>query len=234
MAGRVRARRTASAPAGATVGHVPKRRLMFLVLWAVVALETIVIASSAWSLIVARGRVVPAGAVPDGEPTTVIVLGAKAADDEPGTYLRNRLDVVVDLYRRGKVDRILNSGNDSDDAGNEVRVMREYLLARGVPSSVIVDDPIGMNTAATCHRAVDEFGVRRALIVTQNFHVGRAVGLCRSAGMDVVGVTASCDGCSGVSLVRNYLREAVLSRPRAMLVAGWRGSVGAGSRYGLG
>lgn len=190
-----------------------------LALWAIVAVEVAVIVSSAWSLGAARGRVVDVAEIPPGAPTTLIVLGAKASDDEPGVYLRNRLDVAVDLYRNGQVDRILNSGNDHDDAGNEVRVMRSYLEARGVPSTAIVDDPVGMNTAATCRRAAAEYGVERALIVTQNFHIGRAVGLCDAEGIDVIGVIAPCDDCSILSRARNYVREAVLSRPRAMLTA---------------
>lgn len=196
-----------------------KRGLGRLALWALVAVELVVIVSSAWSLIVSRGRVVDAAEVPADSPTTLIVLGAKSADGEPGVYLRNRLDVAVDLYRSGRVGRILNSGNDAVDAGNEVQVMRKYLEARGVPAADIVDDPAGLNTAATCRRARSEFGVRRALIVTQGFHIGRAVGLCRAAGIDVIGVIAPCDGCSAVSKVRNYLREALLSRPRAVLNA---------------
>lgn len=196
---------------------VVRRRLGLLALWAVVAVEIVVIVSSAWSLLAARGRVFSADDLPAGGPSTLIVLGAKAENDEPGTYLRSRLDVAVDLYRTGRVERILNSGNDAADAGNEVRVMRAYLEERGVPSEAIVDDPIGMNTGHTCRRAAVEYGIREALIVTQNFHIGRAVGLCRSEGIDAIGVIAPCDGCTGLSLVRNYVREAVLSRPKALL-----------------
>lgn len=195
------------------------RRPALLACWLVVAIEAVVLVSSAWVVAVSRGRVVDADSVPRNAPTTLIVLGAKAADGEPGVYLRNRLDVAVELYRAGTIDTILNSGNDHDDAGNEVAVMRDYLQQRGVPADVIIDDPIGLNTAATCRRAASEFGVRRAMIVTQNFHIGRAVGLCRASGIDVLGVIAPCDGCSALSLVRNYLRESLLSRPRAVLDA---------------
>lgn len=188
-----------------------------LLCWGIVALEAVVIVSSAWVLIASRGRVVDAADVPAEGAATLIVLGAKVSGDQPGTYLRRRLDVAVDLYRDGRVTRILNSGNDADGAGNEVRVMRAYLEGRGIPPDAIVDDPLGINTTATCRRAAAEYGVTEALIVTQSFHVGRAVGLCRAAGIDVVGVIADCDGCTGLSLTRNYLRESLLSRPRAVL-----------------
>lgn len=204
------------AGAGGYRGRV-RKRLGVLALWLVIVVEAVVIGSSAWAVIVSRGRVVDAGEVPPGRPETAIVLGAKAGAGEPGIYLRNRLDVALALYREGRVDRIVNSGNDADDAGNEVRVMRDYLEAHGVRASDIVDDPLGLNTAATCRRAAGEFGVRRALIVTQNFHIARAVGLCRAAGIDVTGVIAPCRGCTRLSLVRNYVREALGSRPRAVV-----------------
>ncbi|MFT4086904.1 MAG: ElyC/SanA/YdcF family protein [Gordonia sp. (in: high G+C Gram-positive bacteria)] len=192
------------------------KRLRLLALLGLIAVELMVIVSSSWVVVASRGRVVDADGVPADAPTTLILLGAKVSDGLAGQYVGARLDVAVDLYRQGRVKRIINSGNDSDDAGNEVRVMRAYLEERGVPGSAIVDDPIGRNTNATCRRARDHFDVTSAMIVTQNFHVGRAVMLCRAYGIDVLGVIAPCDHCSTPSLIRNQLRESLLSRPRAV------------------
>ena len=184
-----------------------------------IAVEAIVVASSAWVVAVSRGKVVTVDTLPDNAPRTLIVLGAKAEGGEAGVYLRNRLDVAVQLYNAGRLDRILDSGNDADDAGNEVHTMRAYLEARGIPADAIIDDPVGLNTNTTCRRAKNDYGIDNALIVTQGFHIGRAVGLCEARGIDVLGVKATCDGCSALSLVRNFLREGVLSRPRAVLNA---------------
>lgn len=193
-----------------------RRRLVRLLLLSVLAVEILVAATSSWVAVASRGRVVEPGEIADDAPRTVIVLGAKADDGQPGDYLRARLDVVVDLYRAQRVDTILVSGNDEDDAGNEIRVMRAYLEARGVQSSAIVDDGFGLNTAATCRRAADLFGIRSALIVTQNFHAGRAVLLCEAYGIDATGVIAPCGHCSTLSMFRNHLRESLASRPRAV------------------
>lgn len=182
-----------------------------------IAVEVLVAVSSTWIATAARGRVVDAAAIPDDAPRTMIVLGAKVSDGEVGTYLRARLDVAVAAYRAGRVDRILASGNDGDDAGNEVWVMRAYLEQHGVRAHAIIDDRLGLNTNATCRRARTLFGVDAAMIVTQNFHVARAVALCRAWGIEVTGVVAPCDQCSIASLVRNQLREALGSRPRAVL-----------------
>ncbi|MFT3716197.1 MAG: ElyC/SanA/YdcF family protein [Gordonia sp. (in: high G+C Gram-positive bacteria)] len=196
-----------------------RRPLRLLVVLALSALGLVVSGSSVWAGLVSRGKVVAADAVPAGAPRTLIVLGAKSEGGQAGVYLRNRLDVAVDLYRAGRLDRIVDSGNDADDAGNEVQTMRAYLTQRGIPGDIIVDDPIGLNTAATCRRARNEFGITAALIVTQDFHVGRAVGLCEARGIETLGVVAPCDGCSTLSLLRNHLREGLLSRPRAVLNA---------------
>lgn len=193
-----------------------RRRFVRLLLLAVVAVEVLVAVTSSWVAVASRGRVVEPGEIPEQAPRTVIVLGAKADDGQPGDYLRARLDVVVDLYLSRRVDRILVSGNDADDAGNEIRVMRAYLEAGGVPSNAIVDDGFGLNTAATCRRAADVFGIRSALIVTQNFHAGRAVLLCDAYGVDATGVIAPCGHCSTLSMIRNHLRESLASRPRAV------------------
>lgn len=184
-----------------------------------IAVEALVVVTSSWVAIASRGRVVQPSEIPDDAPTTLIVLGAKVEDREAGDYVRARLDVALDLYRTGRVTRILVSGNDADDAGNEVHVMRAYLEDNGVPAERIVDDRFGLNTAATCRRAVREFGLRSALIVTQDFHAGRAVMLCDAYGLDAIGVIAPCGHCSLYSKVRNQFREALLSRPRAVLDA---------------
>ena len=186
-------------------------------LLAVVVVEVLVAVTSAWVAVASRGRVVGSDEVPDGAPHTVIVLGSKVDDGQPGDYVRARLDVAVYLYREQRADRILVSGNDADDAGNEVRVMRAYLESAGVPPTAIVDDGLGINTAATCERAADRFGIRSALIVTQNFHVGRAVMLCDAYGLDATGVIAPCGHCSILSVLRNHLRESLGSRPRAVV-----------------
>lgn len=194
-----------------------RRRLGLLILLVVFAAEVMVAVTSSWVAVASRGRVVGPHDIPDDAPRTAIVLGAKVDDGVPGDYVRARLDVAVALYRERRVDTVLVSGNDADDAGNEVGVMRAYLEGAGVPGALIVDDGMGLNTAATCRRAADLFGIESALIVTQNFHVGRAVMLCDAFGVDAMGVIAPCGHCSALSMIRNHLRESLGSRPRAVL-----------------
>jgi vancomycin permeability regulator SanA len=85
--------------------------------------------------------------------------------------------------------------------------MTRYLAARGVPADRIVADPHGLDTYDTCARAYRVFGVRRALLVSQSFHLPRAVTLCRRVGIDADGVAGRCDTCSDKTLWRNRIRE---------------------------
>jgi vancomycin permeability regulator SanA len=191
-----------------------RRRILLLIGAGLAGVELVVTIANTWVYVGALNRTFHAADAPSA--AVAIVLGAKVIDGRPDSYVQGRLDAAIDLYRSGRVQRILNSGNGRASAGNEPAVMRWYLEEAGVPSSDITDDPHGYDTAATCRRAYHQFGVRSALVVTQSFHVGRAVALCRDSGIDALGVIADCD-CSRWSIARNHVREAVLARPRALL-----------------
>ncbi|HNP55647.1 MAG TPA: ElyC/SanA/YdcF family protein [Gordonia sp. (in: high G+C Gram-positive bacteria)] len=180
-----------------------------------IAVEWMIAASSTWVYFAARHRVVAPDEVPVG--STALVLGAKVLDGEPGVYVRARLDTAVELFRAGRVTTIINSGNGSSRYGDETAVMRAYLETAGVPSSAIRDDPAGYDTQRSCSRARSEFGLSSVVLVTQGFHLDRAIALCRLDGPDPIGVAAPCDDCAWWSIARNHLREGLLARPRALL-----------------
>ncbi|GAA0245536.1 ElyC/SanA/YdcF family protein [Cryptosporangium japonicum] len=125
----------------------------------------------------------------------------------PKPMLANRLDTAVELYRAGKVRALLVSGDGGGNSGDEVTAMTRYLTGRGVPAAKVVADPSGLDSYDTCVRARDVFGVRRALLVTQDFHLPRAVALCRHVGIEADGVGAGCDRCSLQRLWRSRTRE---------------------------
>ncbi|QUQ65703.1 SanA/YdcF family protein [Kutzneria sp. CA-103260] len=132
----------------------------------------------------------------------VIVFGA-----EVGTpFLAGRLAATANLVKAGKAASVLVSGNANGTSGDETRAMTAYLTANGVAPARIIVDGDGVDTYATCARAVQVFKIRRALLVTQAYHLPRAVALCRNLGMDADGVKATCD-CGGLLLFRNEVRE---------------------------
>ncbi len=121
----------------------------------------------------------------------VIVFGAGLLwDGSAGPVLSDRMLTAVNLYKAGKVQKILISGDNRELSYNEPGAGRQYALERGVPDEDIVLDYAGRRTYDTCYRAKHIFGVDRAILVTQNFHMPRALTLCNWFGVDAVGVEA--------------------------------------------
>ncbi len=112
-------------------------------------------------------------------------------DGTPSGYLADRLDTALDLYHLGKVKSFLVTGDNDRTSYDEPDAMRDYLLRHGVPADRIVRDYAGFHTWDSCSRARRIFGVRSALLVSQGFHIRRAVALCRSVGIDAYGVSTT-------------------------------------------
>ena len=118
-----------------------------------------------------------------------LVLGAEVyADGQPSRYLKARLDVAYDLFTAGKVRAILVSGDNSTRHYNETDGMRNYLVERGIPAKKVVGDHAGFDTYDSCVRARQIFGVTRAIVVSQTYHLPRALATCRAIGLDAWGV----------------------------------------------
>jgi SanA protein len=152
------------------------------------------------------------GSVPRAD--CIVVPGARIfADGSPYPLLEDRLRTAQELFAAGKAERILLSGHGGGGAGeNEVAAMRRWLAARGVPDAAMCDDPLGLRTIDTMRRCRGEFGMRSAIVVTNPFHLPRAVFLGRHFGLDVRGVEApwGFDYSAG-TMLKNGGRE-VLAR----------------------
>ena len=121
-----------------------------------------------------------------------IIFGAGLRrDGTPTAMLRDRVLTGAELYFNGQVEKLLMSGDNRFVNYNEPESMRQFALAIGVPDEAIVLDYAGRRTYDTCYRAKAIFGVDRALLVTQGFHLPRAIFLCNMLGLDTVGVEAT-------------------------------------------
>ena len=120
-----------------------------------------------------------------------IVFGAEVKrDGTPSAVLRDRIETAIALYKAGKVEKLLMSGDNRFADYNEPESMRQYALTLGVPDADIVLDYAGRRTYDTCYRAKEIFGVSSAILVTQRFHLPRALFLCKAFGIDALGVEA--------------------------------------------
>lgn len=139
-----------------------------------------------------------------------IVFGAGLRrDGTPTPILRDRVETAADLYFGGKVEKILMSGDNRFEYYNEPGAMRQYALSLGVPDSAIALDYAGRRTYDTCYRAKAIFGASEALLVTQKFHLPRALFLCNALGLKSYGIEADNNRYRKISLLIWNIREQI-------------------------
>ncbi|HML69509.1 MAG TPA: YdcF family protein [Clostridia bacterium] len=122
----------------------------------------------------------------------ILVLGARVWDDgQPSAILKDRLQKGVDLYEAGASDRLLMSGDHGQDDYDEVNAMKDYVVGQGVPSEVVFMDHAGFSTYESLYRARDIFQIKTIVIVSQQYHLYRALYIAERLGLNAYGV--SCD-----------------------------------------
>ncbi len=140
-----------------------------------------------------------------------IVFGAEvSANNMLSAMLMDRVEMGAELYRRGKISVLLFTGDNHVTTYNEPEAMRQYALQLGVPDAAIVLDYAGFRTYDSCYRARDIFKVSKAILVTQAFHLDRALLICNSLGIDSVGVAADAmrpTGYAQRNLLESEFRE---------------------------
>ena len=128
----------------------------------------------------------------ENPPRIAIVFGAGLRDNnsEPSAILYDRILTAVELYRAGRVRKIVVSGDNRKKSYDEPTVMKETAINLGVPAENIIPDYAGRRTYDTCFRAKEIFEIERAILVTQEFHLPRALYLCNALGVESIGVKA--------------------------------------------
>lgn len=121
----------------------------------------------------------------------IIVLGAGVRNDgTPSHMLEDRLLTAISLYENGAAPKIIMSGDHGTKDYDEVNVMKTFAIAHGVPSEDIFMDHAGFSTYESMYRARDIFEVKTAIIVTQKYHLHRALYLAKGLSLDTYGVPA--------------------------------------------
>lgn len=156
-------------------------------------LNTIVKRSSA-------DRIVSAEEAAELEADCILVLGAGVREDgTPSLMLADRLDTAITLYQGGVSDRLLMSGDHGRADYDEVNVMKQIAVDAGVPSEAVFMDHAGFSTYDSLYRARNIFQANKIVIVTQKYHLYRALYLAKALGLDAVGVAAPGDEYPGQS-----------------------------------
>ena len=141
----------------------------------------------------------------------IVVLGAGVWGDGPSPMLKDRLNKAIELYKLGVSPKIIMSGDHGTKEYDEVNIMKEYAIEEGVPSKDIFMDHAGFSTYDSMYRAKYIFGAKKIIVVTQEYHLFRALYIADKLGLDVVGVPAEKIEYSGQEM-RN-IRE-ILARDK--------------------
>jgi len=123
-------------------------------------------------------------------PVAIVFGAGLRRDGRPTVVLRDRVTMAAQLYSSGKVKKLLMSGDNRFVDYNEPQAMREYAWSLGIPDEDIVLDYAGRSTYETCFRAKAIFGLHEAILVTQRFHLPRALYTCHALGLKANGVSA--------------------------------------------
>lgn len=144
------------------------------------------------------------------QPECIMVLGASVnPDGTPSPILQDRLDTAIALYQQGAAPKLLLSGDDGQVEYNEVTAMQNYAAEAGVPQEDIFLDHAGFSTYDSVYRAGDVFGVDRMVVVTQEYHLFRA--LCGCEAMDIMAVGVAAEQAAYAGQEVRDIRE-VLAR----------------------
>jgi SanA protein len=186
-----------------------KRKLMLILVFILVGGLTGVFGPRVYAALWARSHIYGVDDVPQ-RPVTIIFGAQVMPSGRLSAMLADRVATGAALYHAGKTDVLLMTGDNSIKEYNEPEAMRRYALQLGVPDDAIVLDYAGFRTYDSCYRARDIFQVERAILVTQRYHLDRALLTCDNLGLDVVGVAADDQRPEGYrtrSLVFGQLRE---------------------------
>jgi vancomycin permeability regulator SanA len=172
-------------------------------------------APTAWAYVSTARYRMPAARVP-AEPVGIVLGAGLDSKGRPTPFLVARLETAARLYRMGKIRVFLVTGDNSRTDYDEPTAMLDYLVtADRIPAEKIVRDYAGFDTWASCDRARKVFGVSRAIVVTQDFHLPRAVALCRAAGITAFGVGQNSMTMDSRVTAFGYFRE-VFATMKAM------------------
>lgn len=120
----------------------------------------------------------------------ILVLGAGIWGDKPSPMLQDRLDTAIKLYKDGVSNKIIMTGDHGTKEYDEVNIMKDYAINQGIPSEDIFMDHAGFSTYESIYRARDIFKVKKMVIVTQEYHLYRALYIANSLGVKSYGVNS--------------------------------------------
>lgn len=187
-----------------------------MLLWLVISTLAIPIISTGYINLATNGdRYSQLERVPF-EDVAIIFGAGLSADGTPSPMLADRVESAVKLYQSDRIHKLLMTGDNSTISYNEVLAMEQYAHDRGVAIEDITLDYAGFSTYESCYRAHKIFDVHQAVVITQNYHLPRAVYTCRRLGVKAVGLGTSDREVYGLRGMIPYLLREMLANTKAL------------------
>lgn len=168
-----------------------KKRVLRIILLLLIAVPAVPLGISAFMKSSAEAYLIAEDFAAEPGADCILVLGAGLkADGTPNHMLQDRLDKGIELYKAGAAPKLLLSGDNGQEQYDEVNAMKEYVLNAGVSPEDIFMDHAGFSTYESMYRARDIFLVKKAIIITQEYHQYRALYTARGLGIESFGVVS--------------------------------------------
>lgn len=187
------------------------KKIMVTLIALALAVLVAVGAINLYMIISTKDRIITEQVAADLDADCILVLGAAIWGKRPSPMLEDRLLTGIELYNMGASERILMSGDHGSHDYDEVNVMKTYAIENGLPSSHIFMDHAGFSTYSSMYRARDVFLAEKVVIVTQRYHLYRALYLAEKMGIDAYGIPSDPRSYSGQTM--RDLRE-ILARSK--------------------
>lgn len=166
-------------------------RVLFWLIFAAVILTLTIVGINLYIIIKEKSRIVSLEEAAEFQADCIVVLGAGVRDDGSPTWmLEDRIKIGDKLYQNHAADKIIMSGDHGRENHDEVNTMKSYAMGEGIPSEDIFMDHAGFETYDSLYRARDIFGAKKVIIVTQEYHLYRALYIADQLGLDARGVTS--------------------------------------------
>ena len=185
------------------------KRIIKIGIIAVIAMFVLVMGINYYVILSTKGRII--NDFKDKDIDCILVLGASTWNGSPSPMLKDRLDEGIKLYKEGVANKIVMSGDHGKDNYDEVNTMRDYAIESGVPEEDIFMDHAGFSTYDSIYRIKDIFGAKNIVVVTQKYHLYRALYIAKRLGVNAYGSSSDPRRYSG-QLMRD-LRE-ILARDK--------------------
>ena len=168
------------------------KRLLLILLCICLLAGLVVVGCNGWMILSTKGLIYTPETSQNLSGDCILVLGCGLRRDGfPSQMLRDRLDVAIEAYKKGLAPKLLMSGDHGQVDYDEVNAMKDYAMAQGIPSEDIFMDHAGFSTYESMYRAKAIFHCEKVIIVTQNYHLYRAIADARAMGMEATGISAN-------------------------------------------